>query len=87
MKTNSVQSHRSVVRSLTRLASAALLAGVLMVASHGPAATALAPRGQTVDPGPSVLFDSIAQEEAWASIRYNPQAGLALIFSDLYPVK
>ena len=87
MKTNTVQSHRSVARSFTRLMSVALLAGVLMVASHGPTATAFAPRGQSVDPGPSVLVDSIVPEEAWASIRYNPQAGLALIFSDLYPVK
>ena len=41
----------------------------------------------TRDPGLGVLFGSTAQEAAWAGIRYSPNPGLSLLFSELYPVK
>lgn len=39
------------------------------------------------DPGLGVLFGSTANEAAWASIRYSPNPGLSLMFSQLYPVR
>ena len=41
----------------------------------------------TGDPGLGVLFGSTAQEAAWTVIRYSPNPGLSLMFSELYPVK
>lgn len=54
---------------------------------------ALGSRGEAVgapstgDPGLGVLFGSTAQEAAWTVIRYSPNPGLSLMFSELYPVK
>ena len=87
METIRVQPHRNVIRCFIRLSSAALLAGALTAAAPSPAATALPLRRQTADQGLTILLCSTAREAAWASIRYNPQAGMALIFSELYPVK
>ena len=87
MHTNPLRTQHPLALRLSRLTSVGLLTALLAFSAAPHAAKALPQRQQVADPELSVLSDSTASEAQWSSIRYSPQAGLALIFSELYPVK